>query len=695
MQSTLCKTKTPQVFPLLDLAGVVKHKDSGIVHEAHDEGVDHLHGWVASEAEGGMVTDTWQAPSGASITAVSADGERVLISLNGRALVALNLADASIKVQAQRELGSDEEVSCVTLSPSIPNACVAGFWKDGKVAFLDLTSLEPIAVEQVAEDPLAVPRSLTVANILKDQPATLFIGLADGNVVTYSIESSQKPFTTRKSIILGTQQPNFAILPRADGLQNVFATCEHPSLIYGSEGRMVYSAVTAENATCICSFDSFQPYGNAIAIATHDQLKIASVDEERTTHVQDLFVHETVRRIAYSADLKAFALGCIQRTMTKGQEEVKSHVKLVDEIAFKELDTWPLNEDELVEAVIRCKLDDGSGDEVERFVIGTAYLDEQDADQAKGRILVLEVTEDRRLKLVTELGVKGACRCLAICQGKIVAALVKTVCIPSHGSRRRRADVSQVIVYDFEYAASAATLIKKATYRTSTAPIDISVVDNIIGVTDLMKSMSLVEYKKGRVGMPDTLTEVARHFETLWGTALANVDEHTYLQSDAEGNLLVLQHNVTGLMDEDRRRLGVTSEMLLGEMVNRIRRVDVTPTPGAIVTPRAFLATVDGSIYLFALITQDKQDLLMRMQEKMAELVKSPGHVPFAKYRGFKNQVRDMGEQGPSRFVDGELIERFLDCSDEVQQEIVSDLEKFGVDVEDVRGMVESLRRIH
>lgn len=221
------------------------------------------------------------------------------------------------------------------------------------------------------------------------------------------------------------------------------------------------------------------------------------------------------------------------------------------------------------------------------------------------------------------------------------------------------------------------------------------VVDNVIGVTDLMKSMSLVEYKKGRVGMPDTLTEVARHFETIWGTAVANVEKDTYLQADAEGNLMVLQHNITGLLDEDKRRLTVTSEMLLGEMVNRIRRIDVTPTPGAVVVPRAFLATVEGSIYLFALISQDKQDLLMRMQTKMAELVKSPGHVPFAKYRGFKNQVRDMGEQGPSRFVDGDLIERFLDCTEEVQKEIVGDLKKFEVDVEEVRSMVESLKRIH
>ena len=209
-----------------------------------------------------------------------------------------------------------------------------------------------------------------------------------------------------------------------------------------------------------------------------------------------------------------------------------------------------------------------------------------------------------------------------------------------------------------------------------------------------MKSVSLVEYKQGRSGQPDSLNEVARHFETLWGTAIANVADNTFLESDAEGNLVVLQHDINGFSDEDRRRLRVTSEMLLGEMVNRIRRIDVTPTAGAIVIPRAFLATVEGSIYLFALVAPGKQDLLIRMQGKMAEVVRSAGDVPFNKYRGFRSSVRDLGEEGPSRFVDGELIERFLDCSEEIQREVIKDLPGVG-DLEEVRGMVEQLRRIH
>jgi DNA damage-binding protein 1 len=366
-------------------------------------------------------------------------------------------------------------------------------------------------------------------------------------------------------------------VPRGNGLSNVFATCEHPSLIYASEGRLVCSAVTAENATTVCPFDS-EAYPGSVAIATSNDLRIALVDTERTTHVQTLKVDETVRRIAYSPGLKAFGLGTIKRILKGGEELQLSHFKLVDEIQFKELDTYALNEDELVECVMRCELPDGSGGMAERFVIGTAYLDEQETVAERGRILILEVTPERVFKLVTEIAVKGGCRCLAMCEGKIVAALIKTI-----------------VVYNMEYRTqSKPDLVKAATFRCSTAPIDITVNGTKIAIADLMKSMVVVEYQRGETGLPDKLVEVARHFQVTWATAVAEVDENTYLESDAEGNLIVLYRDPKGVTDDDKRRLHVSSEMLLGEMVNRIRRIDVATAPDAAVVPRAFMGTVSS-----------------------------------------------------------------------------------------------------
>lgn len=109
-----------------------------------------------------------------------------------------------------------------------------------------------------------------------------------------------------------------------------------------------------------------------------------------------------------------------------------------------------------------------------------------------------------------------------------------------------------------------------------------------------MKSLSIVKYQPGVAGTPDSIVEIARHFQIAWTTAVATIDDHTYLESDAEGNLMVLDQNVSGLTSEDRRRLEITSEIQLGEMVNKIRRINVPTTPGATVIPRAFMATVSA-----------------------------------------------------------------------------------------------------
>lgn len=82
----------------------------------------------------------------------------------------------------------------------------------------------------------------------------------------------------------------------------------------------------------------------------------------------------------------------------------------------------------------------------------------------------------------------------------------------------------------------------------------------------------------------------------------------------------------------------------------------------------------------------------MRLQTAIAAYVDSPGNIPFNKFRAYRNSVREAEE--PFRFVDGELIERFLNCGEDMQREILG-LVGGNVDLESVRGMIEALRRLH
>ena len=377
------------------------------------------------ESENGMVVSEWSPSEGHPITAASANDQNLALSVRGLEALTIDLK-ANLRVRARRQFVDEGQIACIHVPHLSADICIAGFWQSATVAILKMDTLDILQKIVVSDEAVSVPRSILLAQILPEQPPTLFIAMANGEVITFCADITNFVLSSKKVTVLGTQQASFKALPRDNGLSNVFATCEHPSLIYGSEGRIVYSAITAERASCICPFDS-EAYPGAIAIATPEDVRIALVDTERTTHVQTLPVGGTVRRLAYSPKLKAFGIGTIERSLRQSQEIVRSHFKLADEVLFKELDSYALNEEELVESVIRADIREDSGRLVERFIVGTAFLDDEEPDSSRGRIIVFAVTSERTLRVITEMSVKGACRALGAISGNIVAALVKTV----------------------------------------------------------------------------------------------------------------------------------------------------------------------------------------------------------------------------------------------------------------------------
>lgn len=524
---------------------------------------------------------SYKPPPDSKITAASANAGNALLAVDGQHLVTINL---KCFTTVHEEMQGDQ-IACVHVSDDLAGIGVVGLWKAGSVKIVKLDDLTVLHTEYLRkDDDASIPRNLALAQLLPrdTHSPTLFVAMEDGVVLTFNVNKNLA-LTGRKAIVLGTQQARLEIIPRPDGLRNIFATCEHPSLIYGSEGKIIFSAVTAEDAVCTCSFNS-AAYPDCLILATSESLKIAQIDTERRTHVKALHLGMTVRRIAYSAKEKAFGIGCIKRELIGGAEHVQSTFQLVDDVVFSELgkpyNLERVNKSEIIECVIRAELpvQHGDGQPTERFLVGTTYLDEaEDAiDNVRGRLLVFGIDSNRNPFLLMSHNLRNACRQLGVMDGKIVAALVKSV-----------------VMYRYEEVSEdSASLVKTASYRPSICPIDMNISGNIIAIADLMKSLALVEYQAGSEGLPDSLDEVARHYQAVQATAVVDLEDGVYLESDADGNLIVLQRNVHGVTLEDRKRMEVISEVNLGEMVNRMRKINVESPVGAVVLPRAFMATV-------------------------------------------------------------------------------------------------------
>ncbi|EXJ56278.1 uncharacterized protein A1O5_12545 [Cladophialophora psammophila CBS 110553] len=690
-----------------------------------------------TDLESGMLTLEWKPPDAAAkITAASANSVHLLLVEGGHTLHVFHAATSDAKPTVSKTFPTDSQISGVTVPDTQSNVCIVSFWQTASVAVLDLHSLDILLSQPLGTPGTDIPRSVLVADVLPDAPPTLFVAMADGTVLSYSFDLSNNSLSDMTRILLGTEPVFFKQLPRdsRSGLSNIFASCEQPSLIYSSEGIIIYSAVNADSASRVCSFNS-EAYPEAIAIATPSELKLALIGKERTTQLQTLPVHETVRCLTYEVQAKIFAMGCVSRTIEGGAEIIMSSVKIADEVSFKQLDSIDLRDNELVECIVAAGSFEAESDYGEMFVVGTSLLEEREPGQEeclRGRILVYEVNKEKRLKEITQITVKGACRSLAMYEGQIVAGLVKTVVLYGLVASSTRGDPSL-------------RLEKLAAYRTSTNPLSLAVTPRtersapMIAVADLMKSLSILQIARDNSSETGyVFREISRHFATLWSSATSWINENEWVVADMEGNLTMLRQGDGGDgLGYASRRLEVTGEFRLGEVVNKIVPLAQSPAParesrnhhtmgseeatefsdsddrlfdgskkqvaskiprkGPLVTPRVFLATIEGAIYMLATINPAFLNVLLTLQSTLANRVQAPGYMPWSKFRAWKTEVLEKDE--PFRVVDGEMLEQaFLSMGDEELEGVLREggllEEQWGVTVHEVRRWGEELRRL-
>lgn len=698
----------------------------------------HSSGLRISDLESGMSIFKWKpSDAGAKITGASANDAHVLVVENGRTVHVFHTSGQGESPSVSRTFEAGSQISGITIPQSQSNVCITSFWQTASIALLDLHSLETISTQSLGMPGVDVPRSVLLAQVLPNRFPTLFASMADGTVITFSLDLSKSSLSGMTRILLGSEPVFLKTLPRTDeygqNLVNVFASCEQPSLIYASEGRIIYSAINSDHAARVCPFDS-KAYPGAIAVASPTDLKLAMIDTTRTTQLQTLSIGETVRCLAYEPKLKMFGMCTVGRVLEQDDEQPRevltSSVKLADEVTFKEIDSFDFEENELVECITtfeQPKNDEDAEEDDEKcmFIVGTSISPDPGAvsQEDQGRILVFSVDSRRpKLNLIAEQSVKGACRSVAVADGMILAGLVKVVVlytlVPSHerGSRYRY------------------RLKREEVYRTSTNPISLAVQrktdsrPTTVAVGDIMKSISILTVvPSDGYGTDWELEETARHYATLWTSAVAAIGEGEWAIADMEGNIATLRQNPDAY-GEEAKRLEVTGELRLGEVVNKIipiasgqpvtqmpdqaskgkaRTGSTTSAParsssfsqdqtGPLIRPQAFIATVEGSIYMLGAINPTYIDALLRIQACLSTRVLAPGYMPWAKYRAWKTDVRESDE--PFRFVDGEMVEQgLLNLSDDILEDILreSGLEDSGLTVPGMRKWGEDLRRLY
>uniref|UniRef100_A0AAQ5YIN4 DNA damage-binding protein 1 n=1 Tax=Amphiprion ocellaris TaxID=80972 RepID=A0AAQ5YIN4_AMPOC len=646
----------------------------------------------------------WKEPQGRNISVAACNHTQVVLAV-GRVLYYLQILAGELKQISTTEM--EHEVACLDITPlgeagGESPLCAVGLWTDISARVLKLPCFTALHKEMLGGE--IIPRSILMTTF--EGSYYLLCALGDGALFYFGLDLQTGSLSERKKVTLGTQ-PTVLRTFRSLSTSNVFACSDRPTVIYSSNHKLVFSNVNLKEVNYMCPLNS-EGYPDSLALANNSTLTIGTIDEIQKLHIRTVPLYESPRRICYqevsqcfgvlssrveiqdvsgttsvvrpSASTQALSTSVSSSKLfpsstspheTSFGEEVEVHSLLVvDQHTFEVLHAHQFLPSEYALSMVSCRL---GKDPSVYFIVGTAMVYPEEAEPKQGRIIVFHYT-DGKLQTVAEKEVKGAVYSMVEFNGKLLASINSTVRL-------------------YEWTAEK-ELRTECNHYNNIMALYLKTKGDFILVGDLMRSVLLLAYKP----MEGNFEEIARDFNPNWMSAVEILDDDNFLGAENAFNLFVCQKDSAATTDEERQHLQEVGVFHLGEFVNVFCHGSLvlqnlgessTPTQGSVL-----FGTVNGMIGLVTSLSEGWYSLLLDLQNRLNKVIKSVGKI-----ESFHTERKTEQATG---FIDGDLIESFLDLGRAKMQEVVSTLQiddgsgmKREATVDEVIKIVEELTRIH
>ncbi|VEN37337.1 unnamed protein product [Callosobruchus maculatus] len=650
----------------------------------------------------------WKPPNDKSISVVACNTSQLVLS-TGSAVYYLEIQPNELIMKGNTTL--DVEVACLDISPlgegnTTSELVAVGLWTEISARLLRLPDLTEATKELLGGE--IIPRSVLMASF--EGHNYLLCALGDGSMFYFTLNKESGTLSDKKKVTLGTQ-PTVLKTFRSLSTTNVFACSDRPTVIYSSNHKLVFSNVNMKEVNHMCSLNA-EAYPDSLALATDTSVTIGTIDEIQKLHIRTVPLQESARRIAYQEQSQTFGVvtsridiqdstglnPARQSASTTAQsvtvsssvgslavgksgsgsvlggsaapdygQEVEIHnLLIIDQNTFEVLHAHQLMQQEYAMSLVSCTL---GNDPNAYFIVGTANVNPEESEPKQGRILVFH-WNDNKLTQVSEKEIKGACYSLCEFNGKLLASINSTVRL-------------------FEWT-NEKELRLECSHFNNIISLFLKTKGDFILIGDLMRSMTLLQYKT----MEGSFEEIARDYNPNWMTAIEILDDDVFLGAENSFNIFVCQKDSAAATDEERSQMHEVGQFHVGDMINVFRHGSLvmqnvgessTPTRGCVL-----FGTVGGAIGLVTQIPQDFYEFLIDLQNKLATVIKSVGKIEHSYWRAFHTDIKTENCEG---FVDGDLIESFLDLSPDKMKEVADGLGT--VTVEYLVKMIEDLTRIH
>ncbi|GAA97158.1 uncharacterized protein L969DRAFT_43378 [Mixia osmundae IAM 14324] len=616
-------------------------------------------------------SELWTSPTGDLITAASSDGSSLLLATSSKALVLMTLSPNGIALTTTKQTIS--EVSCLAAWTTTTGSQIAAVasWSTNAILLYSLPHLEPVTGAELSFDHL--PQSMLFQKF-EDDAVHLFVGLGSGDLISFGIDAASGAVLplSRKSVTLG-KKPVLLSQCSAAGQPAVFAVTDRPTVVSRSAGRLSYASDNRRTLVAINQIDALR-FEQSLMLVSPEGIQFARADGNESLHVRSLSLGELQpRKIAHSAELRAYAVLCLQETIDRstGHLTRAGSVQFVDASDFALLDSFDLQSDEHGTALETVSLHGAA-----HFAVGTAFSDRTvDArEPKKGRVLTFMRDGDKfeqHVHAVLEGGVFGLCQLPNSFLAAIANAQVKVFHVTE------QAHIDQMTCWAGTFLAQS-----------------ISSRDSQIIVGDLYRSVVLLQWDEAK----DTLSEVARehHVNGMSAVEFLGFTDDRYIGTEQELNIFTLTKTKT------RERIDIleTEGMFhIGEYVTRIRKGALVPgytdtSFGA--APQLLFGTSDGSLGVIVNCTPEVSLKLFALERNMRAVIRAFGGLEQVDWRAFRAPHR---VHEPVGFVDGDMIGRFAELNETQVNQVLQGASEHSAltntTAEDLYRLVDELQRMH
>lgn len=680
--------------------GNIESNGQHLILQATDNGIRLL------SIEQKLVVHKWKPANPISLISVNCTQ---IVCSSRSSLYYLEVINNELRLT--NEIQMKHEISCLNISPLIkPKSkfCAVGLWKDISVQILSLPGLKLLHNEKL--DGEIIPRSVLMAHF--DLTSYLFTAIGDGSLLYYILDNETGTLSEKKKVILGTQPTQLKIF-RTNSSANIFACSDRPTVIYSSNNKLVFSNVNLKEVNHMCTLDS-SGYPDSLILTNDSQLLIGQIDQIQKLHIRTIPLGETPRRIAYQESTQTFGVitmrqdvqredgqivpvrtsaSCLAQSITYSsslQTIVKPlslsavpeqsefdvfHLLIIDQTTFEVLHAHQFMINEYATSITSAKLGD---DPNYYYIVGTAFILSEELEPKTGRIIIFHLV-DGKLQQVAEKEIKGSPYQIQEFNGKLLTSINSTIRL-------------------FEWTAMH-DLHNECTYFNSIVSLYVKTKGDFVIVGDVLRSITLLIYKP----LNGNFEQIATDLDTAWLSGIEIIDDDTYLGADSNFNLFTIQKDTNAVTDNERSRLLPVGYFHLGDFINSMKRGSLVMNHPCemscpIINKPILYGSYSGSIGLIAQIPETFYNFLLNLQNNLISVIKPVGKIDYDYWRSFSNEKKS---EKATNFIDGDIIESFLDLSRNKMAECVQNLtidDPSGprpATVDDIIKVVEELSRIH